>query len=201
MKKMFNLKEIKCPWLLATAMLVFILVLFVERYYSEAVVVINVIWCLAMAVALLWAILNYVLHLKINSAWGRHKSIDAFVGCLSMGRDEKEELRQYLTDFARDLEDKGTTHEEAVQTAIRQFQVREFAETQGAAVFEKSPHFYLLGWAVLLIAVFAIFDLLNTLLSGVFVMAAIAFMAVSYGIALFFLFFIYKLIDNLMPKK
>lgn len=200
-KRIFKLSEIKYPWALLLSMATFIASLYIERNYDLPPNIETVLYGIGFVVALIWSILNYMSHLKLNRLYKAYDDIDVFVGNMTMKKDEKIELVQYLNDFVRDLEEQGETHESAVKKAIGNFQVQEFSEAQGGNLFEKPTHYYLLGYVSIFVCAFIIINFLNTFLQLPFILSALSLTLTIYSIGLFLMFFIYKLIDILMAKK
>jgi hypothetical protein len=96
--------------------------LYFNRFYPDAFARIEiVVYGASFLVALLWSILNYIGHLQIRAIYKKHDNIEAFVKRLTLSKEEKAELTEYLNDFVKDLEEIGSTHEEAVKTAISLF--------------------------------------------------------------------------------
>lgn len=202
LKRFYQLSDIKYPWLLFLSMIAFVLALYFNRLYPDIYARLEIIiYGAVFAIALVWSILNYIGHLKINTIYKKHDNLEAFVERTSMNKEEKMELLQYLNDFVKDLEENGETHENAVKKAISHFQVQEFSEAQGGNIFEMTTHYYLLGCASLFIGAALIIQILNMIISAPFIIMAAVFMLYNYGVAFLCLFFLYKLIDNLISKK
>lgn len=201
-KRIYDLTDIKYPWLLLLSMIMFILSLCYNRFYPKIDSRTEmVIYGASFAVALIWCILNYIGHLKLNAIYKKHDDIAAFVEHMAMKKEEKTELIQYLNDFVKDLEEKGDSHEDAVKKAISNFQVKEFLAAQDGDLFDKPTHYYLLGYVSIFVGVILIIQCLNIIFPVPFIVSAVNFMLVLYSIAFFCLFFLYKLIDVLISKK
>ena len=202
LKRIYNLTDIRYPWLLLLSMVMFILSLCFHRLHPNIDSNMEiVIYGAGFAVALTWSILNYISHLKLNTIYKKHDDIAVFVEHMSMKKDEKIELIQYLNDFVKDLEEKGDTHENAVKKAISHFQVQEFTAAQDDDLFEKPTHYYLLGYVSIFVGVILIIRCLDIIFPVPFMLLAASFMLVLYSIAFFCLFFLYKLLDVLISKK
>lgn len=146
MKDFFDIKMIKYPWLLVLSMTTFVAALYFDRaYFSNFPKGELVLFGAVFIIAFIWSILNYVGHLQVRSIYGKFDSIEDFISCLSMKKEEKEELAEYLYDFVKDMEENGANHEAAVKTAIGQFQVKEITERDGDLI-ETKPHYYLFGY-------------------------------------------------------
>ncbi len=201
-KRIYDLTDIKYPWLLLLSMVAFVLSLYFNKLHPNIGPNAEmVIYGSSIAIALIWSILNYISHLKLNAIYKKHDDITVFVEHMAMKKDEKIELIQYLNDFVKDLEEKGDAHEVAVKKAISQFQVQEFLAAQDGDLFEKPTHYYLLGYASIFVGVILIIQCLNIIFPVPFIVSAANFMLELYSIAFFFLFFLYKLIDSLISKK
>lgn len=200
-KRLFSLADIKYPWLLLISMLAFVIALYFNRFYPNAFTRIEIgIYGAVFLVALLWSILNYVGHLQISAIYKKYDNIEAFIKKLTMNKGEKAELTEYLKDFVTDLEENGSTHEEAVKTAISHFQVKEFTQSQGN-VFETPAHYYLLGYVSIFVGLIIVIQCIDLIISLPFVVLAVSFMLMLFSAAFVCLFFIYKLIDVMISKK
>ena len=200
-KRIYNLTDIKYPWLLLASMLGFIIALCFNRSYSEAFTRIEiVVYSAVFLIALLWSILNYVGHLQISTIYKKHDNIDGFIKRLTMSKTDKAGLTEYLNDFVKDLEEHGSTHEEAVKTAISHFQVKEFTQSQGN-IFETQIHFYLLGYVSIFVGLIIVIQCIDLIVSLPFIVLAMSFMFMLFSAAFICLFFIYKLIDVMIAKK
>ncbi|KPU42824.1 hypothetical protein OXPF_35870 [Oxobacter pfennigii] len=200
-KKIYSLTDIKYPWLLLISMLGFILALYFNRAYPYAFTRIEiVIYGAVFLVALLWSILNYVGHLKISAIYKRHDNIEVFIRGLTMNNEEKADLTEYINDFVKDLEENGSTHEEAVRTAISHFQVKEFTQWQGN-IFETPIHYYLLGYVSIFAGLIIVIQCIDLIVSLPFIILAVSFMLMLFSAAFICLFFIYKLMDVMIAKK
>lgn len=214
MKKVFRLTDMKYPWLLLISVAVFITSLCLYKYFpglfsglanpnpeSPSFMLDFVIYVPAFVTALVWSILNYMSHLKLNAIYKRYDEINAFVEHMAMNKEEKAELIQYLNDFVGDLEEKGDTHEAAVKKAINHFRVQEFTEAHGGEIFEKPTHDYLLGYVSIFIAFVLVIRCIGLVVSLPFALSVVSATLVLYGIGFLGLFFLYKLIDVMMAKK
>ena len=200
-KRIFNLIDIKYPWLLLISMLAFIIALCFNRIYPDAFTRIEiVVYSAVFLIALLWSILNYVGHLQISAIYKKHDNIEAFIKKLTMSKEEKAELTEYLNDFIKDLEENGNTHEEAVKTAISHFQVKEFTQSEGN-IFETPIHYYLLGYVSIFVELIIVIQCIDLIISLPFIILAVSFMLMLFSVAFICLFFIYKLIDVTIAKK
>jgi len=200
-KRIYSLTDIKYPWLLLVSMLGFIIALCFNRFYSEAFTRIEiVVYGAVFLFALLWSILNYVGHLQISTIYKIHDNIAAFVTRLTISKQEKAELTEYLNDFVKDLEENGSTHEEAVKTAISHFQVKEFTQSQGN-IFETPIHYYLLGYVSIFVGIIIVIQSIDLIVSLPFIVLAVSFMLLLFSAAFICLFIIYKLIDVMIAKK
>ncbi len=200
-KRIYNLADIKYPWLLLISMLAFIIALCFNRFYPDAFTKIEiVVYGAVFLVALLWSILNYAGHLQISAIYKKYDNIEAFIKSLSMSKEEKAELTEYLNDFIKDLEENGSTHEEAVKTAISHFQVKEFTQSQGN-IFETPIHYYLLGYVSIFVGLVIVIQCIDLIVSLPFIVLAVSFMLMLFSAAFICLFFIYKLIDVMIAKK
>jgi hypothetical protein len=182
-------------------MLAFITALCFNRFYPDAFTRVEiVIYGAVFLVALLWSVLNYAGHLKISAIYKRHDSIEAFIKSLIMSKEEKAELLAYLNDFVKDLEENGNTHAKAVKTAISNFQVKEFTESE-SKIFETPTHYYLLGYTSIFVALVVIIQCINLIVSLPFIVLALCFTLGLFAVAFVCLFFVYKLIDVMIAKK
>lgn len=200
-KRIYNLTDIKYPWLLLISMLAFIMALNFNRTYPDAFTRIEiVVYGAVFLVALLWSILNYIGHLQIGAIYKKYDNIEAFIERLTMSKEEKAELTEYLNDFVKDLEENGSAHEEAVKTAISHFQVKELTQSQGN-MFETPTQYYLLGYVSIFVALILVIQCVDLIVSLPFIVLAVSFMLMLFSAAFICLFFIYKLIDVMIAEK
>lgn len=203
-KKIFDLSDIRYSWMLLVSMVLFLAALYNNKVNPDMGVNIEFLtYGTAIGCAFLWSIFNYVDHIKINAIYKKGDNIDAYVNSLVMNKSEKEDLRQYLYDFVKDLEASGKTTNEAVRTAIGQFQVNEFTSlTKNTGIFELPGHSYLIGYAVIFaLGILLSLVMINTGLAAGFWINAVNFMLILYFVSFLSLLLLYKIIDNIFAKK
>lgn len=203
-KKIFDLSDIRYSWLLGISAILFILSLYNNKINPNINIIIEwTTYSSAIGCAFVWSILNYVDHIKISVLFRKSNDIEAYVNSLAMKREEKEDLMEYLKDFVADLEVSGKTKEEAVKTAIAQFQVQEFTSiSKNSGILELPSHYYLLGYAIIYLALILIIQIfLGIGISNSFWLHAISFMLILYVVAFLGLILLYKLIDIVIAKK
>lgn len=203
-KKVFNLSDIRYSWLLFVSMLLFIFSLYYNKMNPKLSIIVELItYGGAAGLAIVWGILNYIDHIKINAKFKKYDNVDLFVENLVMNQEEKEDLKAYLNDFVDDLQQKGRTEDEAIKTAIAQFQIQEFALlSKNNGIFELPSHYYLLGYfCIIAVAIVVIGVFTNTIFGNSFLLKAMNFTLNLYAIGLICLLFLYKLIDKLIGEK
>lgn len=204
MKRMFNLSDMRYKWLLFASMLLFVLSLYNNKINPDMGTAMEwLTYGSSVICAFVWSILNYVGHIKLNTLYRKHDSIEAYVDSLAMKKQEKDDLKTYLDDFVKDLEANGKTKDEAVKIAISQFQVQEFNSiSKNSGILELPSHQYLLCYVLIFMAaVIFILCLVNTVFREVFFLKAIYFMLILYSVAFIGLMFLYKLLDVIVSKK
>lgn len=199
LRKIFNLTDIKNSWLLIASMIIFLLSLYTEKVKGAIIP----LYALAIVSAVIWGILNYINHIKVNANYKKFDNIETYVDNLVINKDEKLELKSYLEDFAADLISQGKTSKEAVQIAINQFRVQEFSSlSKNNSILNLPIHYYLIGYVLIDIALILILEFLRiTILASSFWLSAIEFMFIVYGVGLIGLFFLYKMLDTVISKK
>lgn len=203
-KKIFDLSDIRYSWILLISMILFVLSLYNNRINPDINVKIELLtYGIAIGCAFLWSVLNYVDHIKVNAIYKKSDNIDAYVNSLLMKKDEKEDLKQYLNDFVKDLEANGKTKEEAVRTAISHFQVNEFTSlSKNTGILELPGHYYLIGYVTIFVLIMLLTQIMITVsLGGRFWFYAINFMLTLYSVAFLGLLLLYKIIDTVVAKK
>lgn len=203
-KRMFNLSDIRYKWLLLASMILFVFSLYNNKINPDMGTAIEwLTYGSSIICAFIWSILNYVGHIKLNKIYRKNESIEAYVDSLAMKKQEKDDLKTYLDDFVKDLEANGKTKDEAMKTAIGQFQVQEFNSiSKNSGILELPSHHYLLGYVLIFAAVIIfILCLVNTAFRDVFFLKAIYFMLILYSVAFIGLMFLYKLLDIIVSKK
>lgn len=204
LKKTFNLSDIKYSWLLLLSMVIFILSLYFEKISSSITPLTQwVTYGSAFLSAVIWSVLNYIAHIKVNANYKKYDDIKTYVDNLVMSKDDKLELMAYLEDFAADLSSQGKTKAEAVQIAINQFRVQEFSSiSKNNSVLNLPIHYYLIGYVLVDIALVIVLALLtNTVFHGYFWLSAFEFTLAAYGVGFLGLFFLYKVFDAAISKK
>ncbi|SER28635.1 hypothetical protein SAMN04487944_102234 [Gracilibacillus ureilyticus] len=203
-KKITSFSDIKFFWILLISITVFVITLFVDYYDNPAYTPVNALvgYGLAIMIGGLWAIFNYVGHMKINVLYRNSKDLSSFVERLTLNKDEKIELLTYMEDYVQNLVDQGKPMEEATSIAINQFKIKEFDQmSKDSAVFHLPAHHYLIGYAFLTGVLFVIWlAISNTITSSLYiiVMEATCF---AYATGFIVAFFMYKLIDIMIYKK
>lgn len=204
LKKTFNLSDIKYSWLLLLSMVIFILSLYFEKISSSITPLTQwITYGSAFLSAVIWSVLNYIAHIKVNANYKKYDDIKTYVDNLVMSKDDKLELMAYLEDYAADLSSQGKTKAEAVQIAINQFRVQEFSSiSKNNSVLNLPIHYYLIGYVLVDIALVIVLALLtNTVFHGYFWLSAFEFTLAAYGVGFLGLFFLYKLFDAAISKK
>lgn len=204
LRKVFNLSDIRYPWVLLISMLLFVFSLYNNKINPDISTIVE--WATygtAIGGAFVWSILNYIDHLKISAIYRKNDNIEIYVESLAMNREEKEDLKEYLNDFVRDLEEGGMKREEAIKTAIGQFQVQEFLSlSKNKGIFELPTHYYLLGYVLIFVVIMIIIKVLtSTIFEDLFLFHAINFTLSLYTISFLGLLILYKLIDLIIEKK
>lgn len=204
LKKTFNLSDMKYSWLLLLSMVIFILSLYFEKLTSSITPLTQwVTYGSAFLSAVIWSVLNYIAHIKVNANYKKYDDIKTYVDNLVMSKDDKLELMAYLEDYATDLSSQGKTKAEAVQIAINQFRVQEFSSiSKNNSVLNLPIHYYLIGYVLVDIALVIVLALLtNTVFHGYFWLSAFEFTLAAYGVGFLGLFFLYKVFDAAISKK
>ncbi len=201
MKKLFDIRQVRYPWLLVFSMVAFVGALYINRSCPAEFDRVGVlVYGGVFLIALLWGILNYAAHLQRSAVCRKFESVEGFVSALPVERQEKEELVQYPHDYVKDLEEGGKSHQQAVETAIGQFQVREITRMEGG-LMETKPHYYLLGYAVIFFGIVLAIGCVNLAVALPFWVLAVEFMLACYGVGFAGLFVIYRLADIVISRK
>lgn len=204
LRKIFNLLDIKYSWLLLLSMGIFLLSLYIEKISLSITLLTQwITYGSAFLSAVIWSVLNYIAHIKVNANYKKYDDIKTYVENLVMSKDEKLELMAYLEDFAADLSSQGKTKVEAVQTAINQFRVQEFSSiSKNNSLLNLPIHYYLIGYVLVDIALIIVLALLtNTVFDSFFWLSAFEFTLATYGVGFLGLFFIYKVFDAVISKN
>jgi hypothetical protein len=160
-------------------------------------------YLLAFALAVVWGVINYIGHIRMNVMYQKQNNIQAYVENLAMGKEDKLELQHYLEDYAADLIMQGKPKNEAAKEAINQFKVQEILSlSKDTMLFNLHAHYYLIGWAILA----AIVDIIIWLLYGGFypssqLLLIIGLILIAYGMGFIALFCGYKLMDSFIYRK
>ncbi|KAB8137601.1 hypothetical protein F9U64_08785 [Gracilibacillus oryzae] len=203
-RKITSFSDIKFLWVLLVSISVFVITLLLDYFDDPAHTPITALagYGLAIIIGGVWAICNYIGHIKINVLYKNSKDLTAFVDRLTLDKEEKAELLTYMNDFAQDLVLQGKSEEEATAIAISQFKIKEFDRlSKDSSLFHLPAHHYLIGYAFIALFFFAILLLIsNTVNSSLYiiVLEATCFAYASGFVAAFFL---YKLIDMMIYRK
>jgi hypothetical protein len=204
-KKLLQLKDITYSWLLVISILIFTTTIYIDLAYhpSGSPKVALAIYAIALLIAFIWSVFNYIGHMRLNTMYKRNNNIQVFVDNLLLSNDEKLELRTYLEDYSQDLIEQGKTKEDAVITAINEFKVNEFSSlSKNTQIFNMHAHYYLGGYALIGIMASIILLVISNVLTDpplICIVLEVTFML--YGIGFFGLFFVYKLMDVFIHKK
>ncbi|ROR27258.1 hypothetical protein EDD66_107172 [Mobilisporobacter senegalensis] len=204
LKKLFNLTDIRYPWLLLISMCAFIFSLYYDKNHTNISLAYQwMTYGFTIISATVWSILNYIAHIKISANYKKYDNIDTYVENLLISKEEKLELKGYLEDYSSDLISQGKTKEESIQTAINQFRVQEFTSlSKNSSLFNLPIHYYLIGYSLLSITVATLLEFMPMILKqSPFLFSAIQFMLISYCIGFTGSFFLYKLLDSIISKK
>lgn len=203
-RKLFSLGELKYGWLLLLSVAICAVTYYADEYYDPD----NQLWLsvgyfAAGAMAIVWGGANYIGHIRMNGLYRKQHNIPAYVEQLAMSGEDKLELRNYLEDFAADLESQGKTAEEAAKEAIAQFKVKEFLSmSKHTRPFESHGHHYLLGWAILIFAAAAVIGAIDYALNGLSLYLFIAKTVLAvYGAGFVALYVLSKTMDALVYRK
>lgn len=203
-RKVFSLAELRySPVLLLSIVVCVVAYTIDEQIDPQDQLWLAVTYYISFSLAALWCGINYIGHIRVNNLYRKHGDIGAYVEQLVMDAEDKTELRNFLEDFAADLEEQGRSREEAAKEVISQFQVREFlAMSKHTVPFETHGHHYLLGYCMLLLGVCAMATSVELLLAQPpLVWLIISSVSGVYGVSLFGVYMLYKLLDRFIYKK
>lgn len=203
-RKTFSLAELRYSPVLLLSIVICVAAFYIDEHVNPGDQLwLAVTYYISFSLAALWCGINYVGHIKMNNLYRKHADIGAYVEQLAMSTEDKTELRNFLEDFAADLEEQGRTKEEAAKEVISQFQVREFlAMSKHTVPFETHGHHYLLGCGILLLGV-CLTALAAGALWGQHFLVWLIISSVSgvYGACFFGVYALYKLLDRLIYNK
>lgn len=103
MRKVFCLRDIKYSWLLLLSIAFCFLVFYIDRSDMKDPGWLTIGYLLAFALAVVWGVINYIGHIRMNVMYQKQNNIQAYVENLAMGKEDKLELQHYLEDYAADL--------------------------------------------------------------------------------------------------
>lgn len=204
LRKIFSLGELRYGWLLAISVAVCVVAFYVdEQWNPREQLWLSLFYFASFLLAVLWGGANYVGHIRVNAMYRRQHDIAAYVNQLALSAEDKTELRNYLEDYAADLERQGRTKEEAEREAVSQFKVKEFLSmSKHTRPFESHGHHYLIGYAAIALAAAAAAALIDGLTDSYSLPGLIATTLLTvYGICFVALFVLYKIVDKFLYKK
>ena len=203
-RKVFSLAELRySPVLLLSIVVCVVAYTIDEQIDPKDQLWLAVTYYISFSLAALWCGINYIGHIRVNILYRKHGDIGAYVEQLVMDAEDKTELRNFLEDFAADLEEQGRSREEAAKEVISQFQVREFlAMSKHTVPFETHGHHYLLGYGMMLMGVCLAATSVELLLAQPpLVWLIISSVSGVYGVSLFGVYVLYKLLDRFIYNK
>lgn len=202
-RKIFSLGDIRYSWILLLSSVLFGLSNYMDRIYSNDPSWIHVSYWISFAIAVLWGAINYISHIRMNNMYKKQNNIQEYVNLLAMNEEDKLELQTYLEDYVQDLIEQGNTKADATREAIKQFKVKEFLSlSKNTMFFNLHAHYYLIGWTIVIIVAFILVWLLGIVaFSNLLIPLIIEVTLVAYGLGLFGMFFLYKLIDAMIYRK
>lgn len=202
-RKMFSLLDMKHVWLLLLTSVLFGLSNYMDRMYTNDPIWLHICYWISFAIAVLWGALNYISHIRMNVIYQKQNDIQAYVEKLALNKEDKLELQHYLEDYTEDLMKHGKTKEEASKEAINQFKVKEILTmSKNTMLFDLHAHYYLIGWTFITVIAFIFTWALELIFSFYpFITLTIESVFIAYGIGLFGMFFVYKLLDAFIQRK
>ncbi|WHZ55591.1 hypothetical protein [Metabacillus hrfriensis] len=202
-KKIFSLGDIKYSWILSLSAIFFGITNYLDRMYSNDPLWVHAGYWISFAIAVLWAVLNYISHIRMNNMYKKQDDLQVYVNQLVMSEEDKLELRTYLEDYVQDLMKQGNTEADAMKEAINQFKVKEFLSlSKNTMFFNLHAHYYLIGWTFLsVIASILVWIFELTLFPYPLITLTIESIFIAYAIGLFGMFFLYKIIDAVIYRK
>ncbi|WLD94685.1 hypothetical protein [Alkalihalobacillus sp. AL-G] len=205
MKKIFSLRDITYGWLLIVSILLFVVTVYVDLYNDPSTIQLYTLagCLLAFFLAVLWGILNYIGHIRMNAMYQKYNDIQAFVNNLALDPDDQLELQTYLEDYASDLVDQGLNKHDAAKQAIQQFKVKEFTTlSKNTMLFNLHAHYYLWGYTcIAAIVTICLFLVTEMVFLSSLVLVVLETTIFLYGLGLCGMFFLYKLFDAMFYKK
>ena len=202
-RKIVNLKDINFSWILFLSFTLFGLSCYIDRLYSNDPIWIHGCYWLSFTLAVLWGALNYISQIRMNNMYKKQNDIQQYVNQLAMSEEDQLELQTYLEDFVQDLIEQGKTKEDATREAINQFKVKEFLSlSKNTMFFNLHAHYYLIGWTTIILVSFILVWLLGIMVfPNLVIILTIEVTLFAYGIGLFGMFFVYKVIDAIIYRK
>ncbi|MFD0871051.1 MULTISPECIES: permease prefix domain 1-containing protein [Paenibacillus] len=202
-RKLFSLCDVKYGWVLLGSSALFGISNYFDQTYINDPIWVHISYWFSFAIAVLWGVLNYISHVRLNSMYKKQNDIQKYVNQLAMSEEDKLELQTYLEDYVQDLIQQGKTEDEAAREAINQFKVKEFLSlSKNTMFFNLSAHYYLIGWTTITVISIILAWLLETaLFPDSLVIEAVENVLAAYSIGLLGMFFLYKLIDAAIYQK
>ncbi|MEC0128335.1 hypothetical protein [Paenibacillus pabuli] len=203
-RKIFSMGELKYGWLLLISIVICIATFYVDEHYDPGDQFwLSIAYFTSFTLAAIWGGMNYVGHIRMNNLFRKQNDIHTYVDQLALSGEDKLELKNYLEDFATDLELHGMIKEEAVKEAINQFKAKEFLTmSKYTSPFESHGHHYLLGYGFLAIAASVFLVLIDYVFpSFSLFMLIIKTVLAVYGTCFFALLILYKVLDRIIFWK
>ena len=160
-----------------------------------------ILYTIAILLAALWAMLNYLDHLRINPVFKEYLSIEEFVEELQVPQEEQVEIKAMMMDYVADKTLAGQTKEAATAEIINQFKQEELAQKPHFFFFHSHKYLLQLGVVMLLIGapVYLIENYLD--LINFPVLQVLSYVVFSYGLGFILTYVLYKLLNKILQGK
>ncbi|WP_044477210.1 ammonium transporter [Paenibacillus antibioticophila] len=202
---MFNFQQLNYKMLIAASMLLFAVIVYIDRSsVNDNLVIVQSGYWTSFGLATIWGIINYISHIQYNVTSAiLHGDIEEYVDKMKLSIEEAQELKTYLADYASDLVIQHHLSEKDARTrAMNEFNIKEIHQLmKDKNLFIFMKHTYLLGYAAVFTALFLLLSVISSYVGWSTTMVSIISMLIIYTFGFIGMFILYKFLDAIFRKK
>lgn len=202
---MFNLQQLNYKLLIVASMLLFAVMVYIDRSsVNDNLVILQAGYWTSFGLATIWGIINYISHIQYNVTSAiRHGDIEEYLDKMKLSIEEAQELKAYLADYAADLViQHNLSEKDARIRAMNEFNIKEIHQLmKDKNLFTFMKHTYLLGYAAIFAMLFLLLSVINSYVGWSTAMVSIISMLIIYTLGFIGMFILYKFLDAIFRKK
>lgn len=155
-------------------------------------------YIIAILLAALWSILNYIDHLRINPLYKEYTTITEFIKALSLPKEEKLEIQQMMVDYVTDQVSQNVDELTATKTIIQQFKTSELENEQHFFYFHTNHYLLKLATGMTISAVLLYLVKDYVLPTDTLLLTGLTGTLFCYGIGLYLAYLMYQLLNKIL---